>query len=151
MSTNAIVRKGDTVPSLFNDFFRPWESLFDLKGGSLLNNFSPVNIPAVNIVETKHHYEISLAVPGMKKDDFKVDLDGGLLTISCEKEERHEENHERYARKEFSYTSFARSFTLPEWVNKEKIEATYDNGLLKLVVPKSEEAKKLTTRHVAVK
>jgi HSP20 family protein len=86
----------------------------------------------------------------MKKDDFKVDVEGNVLTISAEKEEKNEEKEEKFTRKEFSYTSFSRSFTLPEWVNKDKIDASYEDGLLRLVLPKTEEAKKLSSRHISV-
>ena len=151
MSNKALARRGELIPSIFNDFFRPWESLFDNNGGSLLANLSPVNIPAANIVENKNHYEISLASPGMKKDDFKIDVEGNILTISAEMEDKKEERDEKYTRKEYNYSSFSRSFTLPDWVNKDKIDATYENGLLKLVLPKTEEAKKLSSRHIAVK
>ena len=102
-------------------------------------------------LENKNHYEVSLAAPGMRKDDFHIDVDGNLLTISAEKEEKKEQNDNRYTRTEFNYTSFSRSFTLPEGVNKDKIDASYDNGLLKLVLPKTEEAKKLAARHIQVK
>lgn len=151
MSTKALVKRGETLPSVFTDLFRPWESLFDINGGSLLNSLNPVSIPSVNIVEHKNHYEVNLAAPGMKKDDFKVDVEGNVLTISTEKEEKHEEKEEKFTRREFSYTSFSRSFTLPEWVNKDKIDASYEDGLLRLVLPKTEEAKKLSSRHIAVK
>ncbi|HTI10551.1 MAG TPA: Hsp20/alpha crystallin family protein [Puia sp.] len=151
MSNKTLARRGEGIPSIFNDFFRPWESLFENSGGSLLANLNPVNIPAANIVENKNHYEINLASPGMKKDDFTIDVEGNLLTISAETEEKKEEKDEKYTRKEYNYSSFSRSFTLPDWVNKDKIDATYDNGLLKLVLPKTEDAKKLSSRHIAVK
>jgi len=151
MSNKALVKRGETLPAVFSDFFRPWEPLFDLNGGSLLNSLNPVSLPSVNIVENKNHYEVSLAAPGMKKDDFKVDVEGNVLTISAEKEEKNEEKEEKFTRKEFSYTSFSRSFTLPEWVNKDKIDASYEDGLLRLVLPKTEEAKKLSSRHISVK
>lgn len=151
MSTKALLKRGETLPTVFNDFFRPWESMFDFNGGSLGKNLNPVNIPAVNIVENKNHYEVNLAAPGMKKDDFKIDVEGNILTISAEKEEKSEEKEEKFTRKEFSYTSFSRSFTLPEWVNKDKIDASYEDGLLRLVLPKTEEAKKLSSRHISVK
>lgn len=151
MSQKALIRRNETLPSIFNDFFRPWESLFDTNGGSLLNGLKPVNIPAANIVENKSHFEVSLAAPGMKKDDFHIDLEGNLLTISAEKEEKKEETENRYTRTEFNYTSFSRSFTLPEGVNKDKIDASYENGLLRLVLPKTEEAKKQAARQIQVK
>ena len=151
MSLRTLAKRGESVPSLFNDIFRPWESLFDTNGGSLLDNLRTVNIPAVNITDNKDNYEISLAAPGMKKDAFNIDVEGNVLTISAEKEEKKEEKDERYSRREFNYTSFSRSFTLPEGINKDKIDASYDNGLLKLTLPKTEEAKKLSAKHIAVK
>ncbi|MDR3716419.1 MAG: Hsp20/alpha crystallin family protein [Puia sp.] len=151
MSSKSLIRRGETAPSLFNDFFRPWDALFDSNGGSLTNMLDPVNIPAANIVEGKTSYEVSLAVPGMKKDDFNIDVEGNTLTISAETEEKKEEKDEKFTRKEYNYHSFSRSFSLPEGVNKEKIDASYENGLLKLVLPKTEEARKLSTRHIAVK
>jgi HSP20 family protein len=151
MSLRTLAKRGETVPSLFNDLFRPWESFFDTNGGSLLPAFGTINIPAANIIENKDHYEVNLAVPGMKKEDFNIDVEGNVLTISAEKEEKKEEKDERYSRKEFSYTSFSRSFTLPDWVNKDKIDASYENGLLKVNLPKTEDAKKLSSKHIAVK
>ena len=95
---------------------------------------------------------VSLAAPGLKKSDFKIEVEGNMLTISSEKEESKEEKETRYTRKEYSYTSFSRSFTLPEEVNKEKIDAVYEDGVLKLTLPKMEEAKKAAaTKHIAVK
>ena len=151
MSLRTLAKRGESVPSLFNDIFRPWESLFDTNGGSLFDNLRTVNIPAVNFADNKDNYEISLAAPGMKKDAFNIDVEGNVLTISAEKEEKKEEKDERYSRREFNYTSFSRSFTLPEGINKDKIDASYDNGLLKLTLPKTEEAKKLSAKHIAVK
>ncbi|MGE5106324.1 MAG: Hsp20/alpha crystallin family protein [Sphingobacteriales bacterium] len=136
------------MPSVFNDFFKPWNEWFD-NGGFLGRTLT---IPAVNITENKDDFVVSLAVPGMKKDDFKIDMEGNMLTISCEKEEKKEEKEARYTRKEYNYSSFSRSFTLPEDVNKEKIEAKYEDGVLKLMLPKKEEAKKAAiSKHIAVK
>jgi HSP20 family protein len=110
-----------------------------------------LTVPAVNIVERQDHFEISLAAPGMKKEDFNVDVEGNMLTISAESEQRKEETNERHTRREFSYTSFSRAFTLPEGVIKEKIDATYENGLLKLMLPKTDEARKMASKHINVK
>jgi HSP20 family protein len=151
MTNKSLIRKSESLPAIFNDFFRPWESLFDLNGGSLLDALKPVSIPSVNIVENKNDYEVSLAAPGMKKDDFKIDIDANTLTISAEKEEKNEEKEERYTRKEYNYSSFSRSFSLPDWVNKDKVDASYENGLLKLILPKTEEAKRIASRHITVK
>jgi len=151
MSLRTLAKRADNAPSLFNDLFRPWDALFDNNGGSLLRNLSPLSMPAANIVENKDHYEVSLAAPGMKKDDFNIDLEGNVLTISAEKEEKTEQKHERYSREEFNYTSFSRSFTLPQWVNKDKIDASYENGLLRVQLPKTEDAKKISAKHITVK
>ncbi len=148
MSTRALTRPtGSSLPSLFGDFFRPWDEWLDKPfwGRAL-------NVPAVNIEENKDEYKLSLAAPGMKKNDFKINVDGDILTISAETEEKKEEKKEKFTREEYNYSSFCRSFTLPDEVNKEKIDASYLDGVLKLSLPKKEEAKKaLITKHVAVK
>lgn len=147
MSTRAISKVG-MLPTVFDDFFKPWNEWFD--NGGLMGRM--MTVPAVNIVENKNDYTVSLAAPGMKKDDFNIDVEGNMLTISCEKEEKKEEKDEKFTRKEYNYSSFSRSFTLPEEVNKENIEAVYDNGLLKLMLPKKEEVKKMAAgKHIAVK
>ena len=148
MSTRAISKPG-MLPTVFDDFFKPWNEWFD--HGSLF--FGRVmTVPAVNILENKNDYNVSLAVPGMKKEDFNINVDGNMLTISCEKEENIEEKADQFTRKEYNYSSFSRSFTLPEEVNKEKIEAKYEDGVLKLILPKREEAKKPTVgKYIAVK
>jgi HSP20 family protein len=111
-----------------------------------------MNMPAVNIIENKDDFLVSLAVPGMKKDDFNVDVEGNILTISCEKEEKKEEKETRFAGKQYNYSSFSRSFTLPEDINREKIDAHYEEGVLKLSLPKKEEAKTMTaSKHISVK
>jgi len=147
MGTQALTRAGERIPNVFNDFFKPWNEFFE---GGLLGR--TMEIPAVNITELKDEYMVSLAAPGLKKDDFKIDVEGNMLTISCEKEERKEEKEAKFTRKEYNYTSFERSFTLPDEVNKEKIEARYEDGILKLALPKKEEVKKLAVnKHIAVK
>ncbi len=147
MKTKALARNNDLMP-LFDDFLRPWNDWFE--GGSYLGR--TFTTPSVNIVEYKDDFKLSFAVPGMKKSDFKIDVTGNLLTISSEKEESKDEKDENYSRQEYNYSSFTRSFTLPEEVNKEKIDATYVDGILKLVLPKKEEAKKLTVnKHITVK
>lgn len=148
MSTQALARFTERMPSVFDEFFRPWNEWFD--NDSFLGK--TFTVPAVNIKEDKDAFNVSLAAPGMKKDDFNIDVEGNMITISCEKEEKKEEKDEKYTRKEYNYSSFKRSFTLPEEVNKEKIEARYEDGLLKLALPKKEEAKKMTmSKHIAVK
>ena len=110
-----------------------------------------MNVPAVNITETKDEYLVSLAAPGLKKDDFKISLEGNMLTISSEKEEHKEESDKKFTRQEYSYSSFSRSFTLPEEINQEKIGAKYEDGVLKLSLPRKEEAKISLAKQIAVK
>lgn len=102
-------------------------------------------MPSVNVKETETNYEIEMAVPGLKKEDFKINIDRNILTISSESQTENEERDEKknYTRREFNYQSFTRSFTMPsDIVDVEHIEAKYDNGILKLAVPKREIAKK---------
>lgn len=94
------------------------------------------SVPAVNVKETEKGYEIDMAVPGFTKKDFEITVDKGVLTISSEKEEEKEEKDKNYTRKEFSYNSFSRSFTLPENVSEEDVKANYEDGILKLHVAK---------------
>ncbi len=145
MGTQALAKLSERTPFVFDDFFKPWNEWFD---GGLLGR--TMNVPAVNIVEHKDEYQVSLAVPGMKKNDFKIDVDGNMLTISSEKEENKEEKDKKFTRKEYNYSSFSRSFTLPEEINREKIEAKYEDGVLKIALPRKEEAKKITAKHIAV-
>ena len=147
MSTRSLARNTEKMPSLFNDFFRPWDEWFE---GGLTSRV--LNVPAVNITENKDEFMVSLAIPGMKKEDFNIDIEGNMLTISSEKEESKEEKDEKQTRKEFNYSSFSRSFSLPDEVNMEKIDARYVDGVLKLSLPKKEEAKKIaTSKHIAIK
>ena len=139
----------NSFPFMFNDdFFTK-----DLFNWGLSNNSQTgTTIPAVNIKETPDAFEVEMAAPGMTKDDFKIELDGNMLTISSEKEDSKESKDAKYTRKEYSYSSFSRSFTLPEEVNQEKIEANYQDGVLHVTLPKKEEAKKLAvSKHIAVK
>lgn len=109
-------------------------------------------VPPVNITETPNEYKVSLAAPGIKKEDFKIDVDGNMLTISAEKEEKTEEKEDKYTRREFNYTTFSRSFTMPDDVQFDKVDARYVDGVLELMLPKKEEAKKaIVTKNIPVK
>lgn len=143
------LEKTRRLPVLFDDFFKPWNEWFD-EGTAFFNR--QLTIPAVNIKETKENFMVTLAVPGMKKEDFDIRIDGNMLTIGCEKEEEKEEKEKAFNRKEYNYSSFSRSFTLPDEVMKEKIDAHYENGELKLMMPKTEKAKITETgKHILVK
>jgi len=150
MPTRTLTRSTGLLPSVFEDFFRPWNDLFETTNSGLFGRV--LTMPAVNITENKDDFKVSLAAPGMKKSDFNIDVQGNILTISAELEEKKEEKEENYTRKEYNFSSFSRSFTLPDEVNKEKIEAAYVDGVLNLSLPKKEEAKKAAiSKHVAVK
>ena len=139
----------NSFPMLFDDFFN--QDMFNWNN----SNFSDTNttIPAVNIKETPEHYMVEVAAPGLTKQDFKVELDQNLLTISSEKSNQSEEGGEdqKYSRKEFSYQSFRRTFNLQkDVVDIDKIQAKYDNGLLHLTIPKKEEAKQKPPRLIQI-
>jgi len=148
-----IKRNRNLLPS----FSRFWDEDDFLNRGLMnwgLSNFAEANstVPAVNIRETDNAYEVEMAAPGMKKDDFKIELENNMLTISSEKsEERQEDGKDKYSRREFSYESFQRSFNLPkEVVDEDKIEAHYKEGVLQLTIPKKEKAKQEPARKIAV-
>ena len=127
------------LPDLLDDFFgRRFfsPSVSDL-GSNIWNR--NLNVPPANITETKTEFILELSAPGLKKDDFQIEIDNNILTISSEKKEESKEEEENYMRKEFSYSSFRRSFHLPETIQEDKINAKYDNGLLKVSIPKSED------------
>jgi len=148
---NVMKKESELLPrvkSVFSDFFEtPVEKFFDM---NIWNNRFLSKVPATNIWSNNKEYTIELAVPGMKKEDFKVTIEHGMLIISAEKEESKEESKKDFTRKEYSFNSFSRSFYLPDVVNAEKIDAHYDNGILKLVIPKKEEAKKLEGKQIKV-
>lgn len=129
-------------PSIFNRFFDDFDNFFNLNNYGLM--------PATNVVETDQQFEVEMAIPGMEKEDIKVNVDNNLLTISCEKEDKKEEKEKNYTRREFSYGSFCRSFTLPKSVNVDKINASYDKGILKIMLPKKEEEKSKLSKEIKI-
>lgn len=137
-----------TFPSIFDDFFS--SRLFDWNNGNFAA--SGTSMPAVNVKETPEAFEVEVAAPGMKKEDFKIELDNNVLTISTEKKEESEiKDGERYTRKEFSYQSFQRSFELSkDTVEAENIKAKYDNGVLHLSIPKKEEVKQKPSKQIQI-
>ena len=135
--------------NLFDDLFSR-----DLWNWGLANNSTTnTTLPAVNIRETTENFEVEMAAPGMNKEDFKIELEGNELRINSEKQQENEmKEGERYTRREFSYQSFQRSFTLPkEVVDVEQINAKYENGVLRLLIPKKEEAKQKPPRMIEIK
>lgn len=104
----------------------------------------------VNIKDTKDAYKIEAAVPGFKKDDFRIKAENNLLTISAETKTENETTEEKYTRKEYNFSSFSRSFTLPKTIDAAKISAAYENGILYVTLPKKEEAKETTAFEVKI-
>lgn len=114
------------------------------------SNFNQgMTLPAVNIRETGEAYFVEMAVPGMKKSDFKVEIDNETLVIASEGETQKQEGD--YSRKEFGYAQFRRSFHLPDSVEDNKIKAKYENGLLMIEIPKKEEARRKPPRRISLK
>lgn len=124
--------------NFFDDFFT--KELFDFNNAGFAQ--SGITQPSVNVKDMDERFEIQVAAPGMKKEDFTVNLERNVLTISSEKQTQNEEKDEdgNFSRREFNYSSFRRSFTLPEAVEHENIEAAYEDGLLKITVPKKEKS-----------
>ena len=147
METSTLVnRKENLAPSLFNDFFKPWDEWFD--NGVWLKS---INTPSVNIIESNNHFTVTLAAPGLKKNDFKIEVEGNILTVSSETEKEEEEKDANYTRKEYSYSAFSRSLSLPDDINKDKVEATYQDGILKIELPRLHEKKIDNKKYIPVK
>ena len=135
-------------PSLFDDFLT--KDFFNLGSRGYSNS---TTLPAVNVKETDSTFELEMAVPGMDKKDFKIELEQHSLVISAQHEAKHEEKREdgKYTRKEFSYQSFKRSFHLPQnLVNDADINATYKDGILHISIPKKEPNKSHISREITV-
>lgn len=107
-------------------------------------------VPAANISETKDNYHVEIAAPGLKKEDFKLNLERNVLNISVEKRKEEKQEERNFSKREYSYSSFVRSFTLPESANENGIQATYNNGILTIDIPKREEAKTVS-RQIEIK
>ncbi|ASO06761.1 HSP20 family protein [Arenibacter algicola] len=129
----SLVKRNNVMfPSLMNEILRP-----DWFGG--IDNFKE-SVPAANVKETETEYVLELAIPGRKKEDFNVEIDNDILTISSEVKSEENKEDDGYTRREFTFSSFKRVFSLPETISLDKINATYEDGILKFVLPKKEEA-----------
>jgi HSP20 family protein len=138
------------LPTISRRTYSPFLSnLFD-------DDFFPVlttrtsSMPAVNIKEDEKNYTLELAIPGMDKKDLKIDINEDVLTISSETKNESEEEKDGYKRKEFSYSTFCRSFYIPENVNRDKIGASYKDGILNIELPKMEEEKSKITKTIKI-
>lgn len=125
--------------------------LFDVEKFFDFNGFETRSlVPAVNVQESNDKFELEVAAPGLSKKDFNIEVANGVLNISCEKEETKEEKEKNFTRREFSYSSFQRSFTLPPNVNEDDIKAKYEDGLLKITLKKKEETKDDSTKKIDI-
>jgi len=134
-----------------NSLFPNFSSIFDdFMGNEALKSKSVATIPAANVKENEEGFVVELAAPGKQKADFKIELNHNVLSISSESKTENEEKDEKgnYTRREFSYSSFQRSFVLPNSVDADKISANYENGLLSISIPKKEEVKKKPIRNI---
>ncbi|WP_245539546.1 Hsp20/alpha crystallin family protein [Pontibacter roseus] len=128
--------------SFFTDFFSDVDRFFEndlFRMPAQIGRQLMRNMPATNIRENERDFTIELAAPGMAKDDFNIDIAEGMLTISSQKEENTTQEEENYTRREYNYSSFSRSFRLPDAVNADDIKARYEEGVLKITVPKKED------------
>ena len=139
-----LVRSSLLRPSLFEDMLRPMNEWLDERWP-----FSS-HLPAVNVKETDKSYEITMAAPGLDKKDFNIDVNGSMITISAEKEKVEKEEDEHYNRREYNYTSWSRSFSLPENCNRDMIDAEYKNGELRIFIPKLEVKKPKNVQKISV-
>jgi HSP20 family protein len=143
----SLVKFSNQYPSLFDRFFE--NDLFDWSN----RNYSNTNttLPAVNIKENGDNFEVEMAAPGFSKEEFKIELNNDLLTIfSGKRLENEVQEGQTFTKREFSYQSFSRSFTLPHTADSGKIEAKYENGILRVIIPKKEEAKPLPSRQISI-
>ena len=132
--------------SLFDEFFNT--EMSDWKRHNYSD--SDTTLPKVNVKEDDHGFEVEMAAPGMKKSDFNIKLEDNVLSISSEKTDDKEDDKVNYSRKEFSYQSFFRSFNLPDIADSNKVKASYENGILKISIPKKEEAKPRPPKMISV-
>ena len=135
--------KNSALPSLVGEFFNRDNS-------EVFEHYHNRTIPAANILEKQDGFEIHLVAPGLKKENFSINLDENTLTISYKEEEKKEEEDEKFTRKEFRISSFKRSFNLNQLIDSENISATYVDGILKLSLPKKEEAKPKPERLIEI-
>lgn len=140
VKTNGFWPGTSSVDQFLNDTFSNWRN--EMNEGN--------RIPRVNIAETDEEFLVEMAAPGMKRDDFHIELDNDQLVISAEAKNSKEDKNSSYTRREFSYESFRRSFHLPNSVESDKIQARYEEGLLRLVIPKKEEAKRKPPKKIKI-
>lgn len=144
MST--IMRKSGMLPStsFIDDFLS--RNIFDWSDWTSEGS----SVPKVNIEEASNEFKVEMAAPGMRREDFHIELDNDMLTISAESQDEQNAEGQNYTRREFRYESFKRSFYLPKTVEADEIKAKYKDGLLSLIIPKKEEARKKPVKTISI-
>lgn len=132
------------VPAYWDDFFN--DTFFDNNHAVSGDRTSP----AVNVVEEDSEYRIDVAVPGLSKEDFRIDLENEVLTVSSVQKEKNEETEQTYVRKEFHYNSFKRSFQLPDTIDTDNIKASQEAGILTIQLPKKEEVVQKAPKQIEI-
>jgi HSP20 family protein len=149
METRAVDKPRTTFPTFFDSGWM--EKFFNAPLDEFFNFGKVMNVPAVNVMETDKEFKLTIAAPGLEKKDFKVEAIEDMLTISAEHEkEEKEEKIGRFNRREYNYTSWSRSFTLPEYCDLGKVNAEYKNGELKIVIPKMEVKEPRKVKNISV-
>ncbi len=139
-----VIRTRAMMPNWIEEFF----------GNDFFSNDQHANasVPSVNVIENNDNFKIEVAAPGLKKEDFRIELDNKLLKISSDRKEENEKKEgEKILRREFSYCSFKRVFSLPDVVEAEKIDAKHENGILSIIIPKKEEAKVQPVKEIPIR
>lgn len=140
-----LVKFKDTFPSFLDEFFGG--DIFDsMRGASTIGN----SLPAVNVKENDKAFLLEVAAPGMKKEDFKLELENNILGISSESKDEQSEEKEKYTRREFRYSAFRRTFTLPKHVDSDRIKAEYKDGVLTIEIPKKVEEKMPSSKTIEI-
>lgn len=148
MENKQLDKPRTTWPSLFDNGWM--EKFFNAPLDEFFTMGKVMNVPAVNVSETDKEFRLLIAAPGMDKKDFKVEAMDDLLTIRAEKEKEEKEDNARFNRREYNYSSWSRSFTLPENCDASKIDAAYVNGELKIMIPKIEVAVPRKIKNISV-
>jgi HSP20 family protein len=151
---SSLTKRTGGVPSLFQDFFNN-NPLFKRDVFDFDMDMPPsrlgINVPTANITENRKEYIVELAAPGLDRKDFNIELDEQTLTISAEKEMEEKKEEEQFSRKEYSFQSFKRTFYIPQAIKEDKIEAKYDKGVLKVIMPKLKETQTKTVQRIEIK
>lgn len=146
-----ITRNENKLPTFRNLIETFFENDFPNFGKSMSRFMMGTTIPSANIKENDENFQIELGIPGVNKEQIKIDLEDDVLTISSEQKEEKTEEKDNYTRREFNYSSFSRSFYLPDIVDSDKISAEYKDGILNIVIPKKESVIRKSQKRIEIK